>query len=146
MKQVHLVQLGKIRRAARMCQNQPAGPRSSLALIAAIISAMLTYILCAMAGFSMIIWPFCVGVLCWILVYRLARKVPKSHAERLDTLLAEYQPVDQTAFQGLQENVRTIGAFNIDHVLEWADREQSAIDASSGVPQPLQSKFLNRQL
>lgn len=136
-------QLGKIRSAALGAQKLNLGPRFSLALIIGVSVNILVYTLQQDKDYWS--WAIAAGALAGFITYKL-NTLPRTNIERLDDLLAQYEPINAEAFRALQVRVREAGAYDINHVMEWIGIERHSIDLAAGILKAASSKYLDRKL
>jgi hypothetical protein len=74
----------------------------------------------------------------WVAVMRLST-LPRTHAERLDQLLATYEPVSKDAYRALQTAVVKGGRLTEELVEQWLDVEYAALEDNGQWRMPLGS-------
>lgn len=66
--------------------------------------------------------------------------------DRIDSLLASYQPLNLMALRKLQHRVRTKGGYNLDDLTDWMQAEMIAIKNFNKQQNPVSSSFLDRKI
>lgn len=69
----------------------------------------------------------------------------KPYVEVLDELLADYDPIDELAYNKLQRDARGGLAPAISNIREWVATERGAIRALLPIPQGPGTKFINKK-
>lgn len=142
-------QLAKIRSAARTTQTKQLGPRLGLAVSVGMATALVIFAAClalkVQAPLAVLGIALALGLLAAGVTYRLAHKLPKTNVDRLDELLAQYEPLHTKSLSALQASIRASGTYNIDDVQEWIALEERAVSVSESVSKPRSSKFLDRK-
>lgn len=85
------------------------------------------------------------GLLAAAVAYKLSPD-PSEALERLDQLLAAYEPVDVRAYAELQTAVRERRGIEPQRVIQWMQSERTAIRRAQGIDMPSDSKFLARSV
>ncbi len=120
-------QLGRIRACSRFFFDPPLiGPRMSLALAAGMVAGGLAIWALGSGWF-----PALVTCVTFAVVHRYGR-VATTWAARMDTFLAEYDPLDKEAYRRLQASTGAEGLspWSLD---EWLRREYDALDSADGI-------------
>lgn len=141
------VQLTAIGNALQLSQRSSLGPRASFSLITGVAGGIVSFATASTLkapGLVSLMVALIVGIVVAVLTYRKS-KLPSSYGERLDSLLAEYDPVYQDAFVTLQKQVRASGMYRHHEVAEWITEELRAIDYATS-PLKDESQFLKREL
>jgi hypothetical protein len=82
------------------------------------------------------------AVLTFFLVRRFSA-APLTYTDKLDGLLAEYEPLSKEAYRDLQDETVRFGGLDTDLVVRWVMRERDAIQRAAGWV-PRERQFINK--
>ena len=138
----------KISNAAISAQKGSVGPRMSIAIVAGVVTAMITGVTMQLGGnASGFPWVVMGSGLAVVALVNYFSPVAKTWGESLDNLLTEYEPVDHEAYAVLHRVTRERGGLEFSPVFEWIDREQQAISVvARPIPNDAGSKFINKSV
>lgn len=80
-----------------------------------------------------------------LLVMRYSKR-PLTYAAKLNTLLADYDPISPEAYRQLQDRTRHYGYFEYDFVKEWLDQERRVIEDAAGIRKREDTRFLDKKV
>ena len=127
------------------------GPRKQRATILALLSGVLTAVI--FYYYAPVIWLSAVLIVVSVMVavnalFMACSGKPLTYDDELDRLLAEYDPLDKSAYRSLQSvTVEASGFIPIDLALRpWIERERAAIDASCGIVRPARMSFVDKSV
>jgi hypothetical protein len=75
---------------------------------------------------------------------RAVSRVPLTHVDHIDSLLAAYEPVLKEAYRRLQKSVEEKGALRVQAVSVWVHEECAAIQRAGGWHLPTEGQFLKK--
>ena len=92
-----------------------------------------------------IFWlPYIAGCVAAVAV-KLWSKKPRTWSDALDQELADYNPIDKTAYRELQQHTRAVGFLDYRYVDGWLVVERDAVERAAGLRRA-RDTFLNKKV
>ena len=119
---------------------------ATLALLSGVLTAVIFYFYAPVIWLSSVLIVLTVMTVVNTLFMACSGKQLTYDGE-LDRLLAEYDPLDKSAYRSLQRATIEAGFIQIDLALRpWIERERAAIDASCGIVRPVRKSFVDKSV
>ncbi|MGC6373673.1 hypothetical protein [Pseudomonas sp. S2.OTC.A_B10] len=143
-----LKQLARIENTLRCLRQRALGPRRGFAMCAGAAAGCAIFAIAGeldVSGQVRFGGAVIAALLTAVIAYKQS-KLPRTYVDRLDSQLAEYEPVASVAFAELQQHVRENRVYHVDRVNEWLDFERVAVSRAMPPQEQNKSEFLDRRL